>query len=424
MPIVTPPTVVQNAMDAFIAKFFTNQPQRDHAANYLTGLMICPNKTITGMTSEQPNASDQSCLNRFMTEVEWDAQKLNEERIKWLQQFDDMKFHERGIIALDDVLLEKSGKYIKDSGTFWDHSDSRYMHAQDLIIINYVHPFSRKHYPLEFRRFKKEEQCQWTGEEFKKMTQLSIELIDWCHEKGVLGTFTFDSFYSSNEILNHINSLQNTDGTSRGYVGDVKFNRKIVHKGVEQSVEQFAKTIPPEDRKQVVSSDGTKQWYLSVCVKMPNVGHKVRIVILWRYKNDAEPRKILVTNRIFWNADRIVETYRGRWTGTETFHRDSKQELGLGDCQLRDGEGQTRHTYLVFLAYSLLMRELDKTSVSGWASVKLTTIGEGCRAMLRESVSAMIAWVVEELDAVRNLGRNAAKKFQDILRRLGLTTVQ
>ena len=42
--------------------------------------------------------------------------------------------------------------------------------------------------------------------------------------------------------------------------------------------------------------DGTKQWYLTVCVKMPRVEHKVRIVILWKYKNDAEPRKILVTN--------------------------------------------------------------------------------------------------------------------------------
>ena len=30
------------------------------------------NKTITGMTNEMPNASDQSCLNRFLTEVEWD----------------------------------------------------------------------------------------------------------------------------------------------------------------------------------------------------------------------------------------------------------------------------------------------------------------------------------------------------------------
>jgi len=112
-------------------------------ANYLTGLMICPNKTVTGMTSEQPNASDQSCLNRFLTEVDWDAQKLNEERIRWLQNFDNMKFHERGIIALDDVLLESivalvasTGKSTKDSGTFWDHSEKRYVHAQDLIILN------------------------------------------------------------------------------------------------------------------------------------------------------------------------------------------------------------------------------------------------------------------------------------------------
>jgi hypothetical protein len=256
------------------------------------------------------------------------------------------------------------------------------------------------------------------------MTELSIELINWCHEKGVLGTFTFDSFYSSAEILNHIDSLKNAVGTNRGYVADLKFNRKVVFNGVEQSVVEFAKTIPPKDRKQVVSSDGTKQWYLSVCVKMPNVRHKVRIVILWRYKNDAEPRKILVTNRIFWNAERIVETYRGRWTGTETFHRDGKQELGLGDCQLRDGEGQTRHTYLVFLAYSLLMRELDKTSVSGWASVKLTTIGEGCRAMLRESVSTMIGWVIDRLDSTAKRGRNTAQILRDILRRIGLAPAQ
>ena len=121
MPIVKPPTVVQHAMDEFIAKLFINQPQRNHLANYLTGLMICPNKTIAGMTSEQPNASDQSCLNRHhhkttrITEVDWDAQQLNEERIRWLQNFDDMKFHDRSIIALDDVLIEKSGKYVKDS---------------------------------------------------------------------------------------------------------------------------------------------------------------------------------------------------------------------------------------------------------------------------------------------------------------------
>ena len=55
------------------------------------------------------------------------------------------------------------------------------------------------------------------------MTELTIELIDWCHEKGVLGTFTFDSFYTCAPIQNHINSLKNGDETVRGYVGDLKF---------------------------------------------------------------------------------------------------------------------------------------------------------------------------------------------------------
>ena len=416
MPIITPPKIVQDALDEFLAPLFKNNPQRKHLANYLTGLMIAENKTVTGMTSELPNASDQSCLNRFLTEVEWDENAVNEARIDWLQQFDDTRFHDRGVIGLDDVLIDKTGKFIKDSGTFWDHSEQRYKHAQDLILVNYLHPHSGKRYPLEFRRYKKADQCEWTGEQFKKMTELSIELIDWCHQKGVKGTFAFDSFYTCAEIQNHIHALQNEGETNRGYVGDLKFNRKIIFKGVERQAREFAATIPPEDRKSV-TVDGLKQWYLSVCVKMPNVNHKVRIVILWRYKNDVEPRKILVTNRIHWNTERIVTTYRGRWGCTETIHRDGKQELGLGDCQLRDGTGQTRHTYCVFLAYSLLVRELDKTSVSGWASVRLTTIGESCRALLRDSIRTMIGWIVEQLAMASG---NVSKRLETILSRLGL----
>ena len=419
MPIISPPKIVQNAMDEFLAPLFDNTPQRKHLANYLTGLMIAENKTIDGMTQEMPNASDQSCLNRFLTEVDWDHEAMNDARIEWLQQFDDTQFHERGIIAIDDVLIEKSGKFIKDSGTFWDHSEQRYKHAQDYIISNYVHPTSKKHYPLNFKRFKKANQCEWTGEEFKKMTALTIELIDECQEKGISGCFTFDSFYTVSEIQNHINSLHNGDGTERGYVGDLKFNRKLTFKGVEQQAVEFAQTIPPADRKPV-TVDGIKQWYLSVCVKMPNIDHKVRVVILWKYKNDAEPRKILVTNKIHWNAERIVETYRCRWTGTETFHRDGKQELGMEDCQLRSGVGQTRHMYCVFLAYSLLLRELDKTSVSEWASVKLSTIGESCRALLRASLRRLIGWVVEQLDVPTRSERDKAKRLDRVCCRLGI----
>ena len=75
---------------------------------------------------------------------------------------------------------------------------------------------------------------------------------------------------------------------------------------------------------------------------------------------------------------------------------------------------------MVFLAYSLLVRELAKTSVSDWASVRLTTIGESCRALLRDSIRTMIGWIVEQLDLAAQTGANRTKRLDQVLRRLGL----
>ena len=130
-------------------------------------------------------------------------------------------------------------------------------------------------------------------------------------------------------------------------------------------------------------------------LRIPDVKHKVRIVILWRHREDTQPRIILVTNRVQWEVTRIVRVYRYRWTGTETFHRDGKQQLGLGDCQLRDREGQTRHMYLVMLAYSLLVSQLRQGHAYEWAYRKLTTIGEACRAVLDETLRTTINWAME-----------------------------
>ena len=69
----------------------------------------------------------------------------------------------------------------------------------------------------------------------------------------------------------------------------------------------------------------------------------------------------------------------------------------MGDCQLRDGQGQTRHMYLVMLAYSLLMRQLRQDHAREWAFCRLKTIGEACRAMLNETLRATISWVIDEV---------------------------
>jgi hypothetical protein len=75
----------------------------------------------------------------------------------------------------------------------------------------------------------------------------------------------------------------------------------------------------------------------------------------------------------------------------------------MGACQLRNGEGQTGHMYLVFLAYSALMGQLRHDRAQEWAQARLTTIGESCRAMFRETLGKTIAWVVEQVQLGQSL---------------------
>jgi SRSO17 transposase len=81
--IVQLPRVVQDAREQF-AGLFANQPQRKHFAEYLTGLIVAHNKTVSGISGEFAETTDQSYLNRFLTEVDWDVEELNERRLQLL----------------------------------------------------------------------------------------------------------------------------------------------------------------------------------------------------------------------------------------------------------------------------------------------------------------------------------------------------
>jgi hypothetical protein len=392
--IVEFPQVVQDALAQY-RDLFANECQRRHFAEYLTGLMVAERKTVLGIHGEFAETTDQSCLNRFLTSAEWDAVALNERRLEKLQKDPATRYSDQGVIPIDNTLIDRDGLLIPDAGWFWDHAQERNKIAQDYLFANYVCT-SGKHYPLEFRLFRKQEICAALNEPFRNHTKLCCELIDWVCQHQIPGDFAFDSYFTNAEILNHIHGKAGKRGQPRGYVGDLKTNRKLEWKGKILKANELAASIPTSDRKEMRIGD-QRQWYFTVTVRIPDVNHKVRIVIVWRYRNDEQPCKILVTNRMTWEVSRIVRVYLQRWTGTETFHRDGKQQLGLGDCQLRDVQGQTRHMYLVMLAYSLLMSQLRQNRAREWALQKLMTIGEACRAMLRENLRTTLAWAIEQV---------------------------
>jgi len=386
--IVEFPSIVQDALGSF-GDLFANRPEREHLAEYLTGLMVADRKTISAISRQFAVAPDQSCLNRWLTEVDWDVQALNRRRLEWLQQDPSTRYSAQGVIPIDNVLIDHDGKLIEDAGWFWDHAEQRHKIAHDYLIADYVCT-SGKHYPLEFRRFVKREHCPLKGVEFQDHNDLFCELVDWVVAEQIPGDFTFDSWFTHAANLNHIHAHD------RGYVGDLKFNRNVIFQGRKMKAEQLAAQIKPADRKPV-EIDGRKQWSFTVSLRIPDVDHRVRIVILWEQWNSAAPRKMLVTNRTYWEVGRTLRVYRHRWRGTECFHRDGKQHLGMGDCQLRKGRGQTRHMYLVFLAHSLIMRQMRQSHPCAWALEHLTTVGQACRAVMRQTLSQTIAWVIERV---------------------------
>ena len=92
--IIEFPQVVQDAVATY-GDLFSNECQRRHLAEYLTGLMVAERKTVLGINREFAETTDQSCLNRFLTGASWDVQDLNRRRLDELQK--DPRSEERRV---------------------------------------------------------------------------------------------------------------------------------------------------------------------------------------------------------------------------------------------------------------------------------------------------------------------------------------
>jgi hypothetical protein len=96
---------VKDAVDIF-GDLFANEPERRHFAEYLTGLMIAEKKTVSGINRAFVVTTDPSCLNRWLNAVAWDVTALNDRRLEWLQHDPKTRYSLRGVIALDNTLVD------------------------------------------------------------------------------------------------------------------------------------------------------------------------------------------------------------------------------------------------------------------------------------------------------------------------------
>ena len=250
--IIEFPQVVQDALADF-GDLFANEPQRRHFAEYLTGLFVADRKTVPGINAEFAQTTDQSCLNRFLTDAAWDVQALNQRRLDELQKDPSTRYSDQGVIPIDNTLIDHDGLLIPDAGWFWDHAEERYKIAHDYLFANYVCT-TGKHYPLEFRRFRKQEVCEALKEPFKNHTVLCQELVDWVCERKIPGDFAMDSYFTNAAILNHIHGKTGSVRTAPRLCRRSEVQPQV---GVEGARSSRRPNWRPRSRRRIARSCGS-----------------------------------------------------------------------------------------------------------------------------------------------------------------------
>ena len=160
----------------------------------------------------------------------------------------------------------------------------------------------------------------------------------------------------------------------------------------EMRVDALEERIDKEERE--IDDETYKIWTKKLSVS--KLG-EVRLVIAEKVTDDDDeenPVKYLATNKIDAPSAHIIRTYSYRWR-IETFFEDSKQDLGLGDCEVRNSDGASRHWHLQMLTYSLL-RLGPESSASERLVSKASSLRSQLEHGLKEAIYNLFSWVRDQ----------------------------
>ena len=84
LPIAVYPSVVDEFLPKVKQDF--SKPQLKQFARYLTGLIVCDNKTVSAINDSFVGHNDQSALNNWLTDSDWSDEKLDKARKQLIKE--------------------------------------------------------------------------------------------------------------------------------------------------------------------------------------------------------------------------------------------------------------------------------------------------------------------------------------------------
>src|SRR5262252_5885579 len=360
---------------------FTQGPSAETLRQYLTGLLSeHPNKNCDTLAEVVPETNEQQ-FNHLLTEMVWDENALNRQRIARMQT---LPSEGDGVLIFDDTGFEKKGRHSVGVARQYTGTAGKVTNCQ--VTVNCHYAERTLAWPVATRLYLPQE---WVADEarrkqahvpaavrFQTKAELALALLDEANVCGVQHRcVTCDADYGDNPHF-----LNGLEARGERYVAAVRASFSVTLQRGPASLLQRADTVlaaqPRQDWQTIAWSAGAKGWWRAKFVALR----------CWRVDGDGS-RHVgwLIGQRpgrsqhgdwkYFWSdfpattprATMVEYAHRRHWV--EQYHEEAKTELGWDQYQGRRWDGFHRHAVTIMLSYSFLVwleaRERQQRTVRG-----------------------------------------------------------
>ena len=342
-----------------------SKPQFENFKRLVSGFVLSDRKNIQEINSIYGD-KDQSSLNRFVTESDWDMKEANKIRLKAAN--DILGSKENGIIIFDDTMAIKTGKKMEKANFHRSGVTKKSEWGHCFVDSLYAEVDSDVRYPIAIDSYLRKVDTDKQNL-FKTKREIALEQIDFAKECGIKAkTVMADAWYYSSEFVSALKARK-----LKFFLG-IKTNVKF-SKGREKriSIEDYIKTLT---KKNFIKHTTENGHYFLHTQEISIRGAGKEILLISYKKGDEKNVKCYITNQFGWKNDKYMSFLLKRWS-IECLHRDNKQHLGLEKYQVRKYRGMQAVALAVLSAYTLLV--LNKLPKILREFRQLKTIGEMCR---------------------------------------------
>ena len=337
LQIVEFPSYVEELSVEF-RPLFDQERQANQFKRLMTGFVMAEQKNIAHMNGLFTYHTNQSNLNRFVTSSDWNQTEMSRIQIGMINEVEH-----KGIVVLDDYVVEKYGTEIY--GVDWHRDHAKKRNVWGLQIADCV--LSGKGiYPLLSTVYLRKKSRWLTAEGFRSKIEIQKEHLTRLVELQLhFSCAVMDNWYFCKTLTQYIEQL------GKDWVAQSKTNRLVKFHGRWVALQRFAQTLIQDKNTKfrVVQLGDNTYMMKAVTIRMNGMG----VIRLLLSLNDKGNFKFYVTNRLDWDEIAMITRYSRRWD-IEVWHREGKGRYGIEDCQLRCNESVSKHLTLNAVAVTLL----------------------------------------------------------------------